>query len=195
MTATLPHFAPLDVNTSFFYWKAAISALVLALALGDLWTRTIPRSIVVAAAIAGLLYHLVITLTSSHATTGIHWYPLFSALAAGLLGLFAGMFLLSLGALGGGDAKLISALGFILGWDLWLRAMTVAILCGGVLALLRALFSGRLLELVRNIGELLIWLPRERRAHPQLNTQNAGVIRSPFAVALAGGVLWALWLG
>jgi hypothetical protein len=73
--------------------------------------------------------------------------------------------------------------------------MFAAILCAGALGLLRALLSGRLLELLRNMGTLAVWLPLERRAHPELNVRNSGMIRSPFAVALAVGVLWVLWVG
>ncbi len=156
-----------------------------------MWKRTIPRSLTILAAILGLLYQGAIAFLPPGLGAGI----LLASLAAGVAGLLVGLLLFSLGALGGGDAKLISALGFILGWSLWVRSMTIAILCAGAIGLLRAVISGRLLELLRNMRELAGWIHRERRAHPMLNIQNSSAIRSPFAVALAIGVLWVLWAG
>lgn len=173
-----------------FYWRATVSALVVALAIGDLWVRRIPRAISVTAGALGLLYWFGWAIWAYPGD----WAPLESAVLAGGVGFGVALLLFRLGAIGGGDAKLIPALGFILGWGLWLRAMVAAILCAGALGLLRALLSGRLLELLRNMGTLAVWLPSERRAHPELNVRNSGMIRSPFAVALAVGVLWVLWV-
>ena len=161
-------------------WKAAISAFVFAIAFGDLWKRTIPRSLTVAAAVAGLAYHA--------------WFGgLEGSLAAGVAGLLLGLLLFALRGIGGGDAKLIAALGTLLGWALWTRALAAAILCAAAIGLIRALASGRLTELLRNLLELTGWLASRREAHPVLQTGNPGMIRSPFAVAVALGTLLSLW--
>ena len=173
-------------------WKAVVSALVVALAYGDIWRRTLPRAITVSAAVAGMGYHLW---AACSGTAGTHaWQVVLGAALAGVLGLGIGLLLFALGALGGGDVKLISALGFILGWPLWLRSVTAAIMVAGAMGLVQAALSGRLMLLLRNLAQLAGWLATQRRAHPDLNIQNPNMIRSPFAVALALGVLWVLWL-
>ena len=100
-------------------WNALILAFVLTAAVGDIRWRKIPRLMTTAAVAAGLIFHLV------HG--GLGW-EFASALIATLIAFGVGLSFFQLGAIGGGDVKLITALGALLGLERWITAMEVAVI-------------------------------------------------------------------
>lgn len=164
-------------------WRIIVIAFAATAAISDLRWRKIPRAITTAGLLAGLLYHLVFP------TDG----GFFMALLATVLGFAIGLVFFHLGAIGGGDVKLIAALGAMLGFRSWLLAMEVAVLAAGAIALLQAARSGRLPQLLRNIGQLLRWLTTQGLArHPELNVSSAATLRAPFGVAVVLGTIFAV---
>jgi prepilin peptidase CpaA len=117
------------------------------------------------------------------------WWGLWTALAGVLVG--GGLLLLPfmMGALGGGDVKLLAAVGALAGPAFALKVAVYACLVGGLWALLVMLAKGRLLEGMANLGRLLrgLLVPGLRPAPPQ----SLGLPGIPFAVCLAAGALWA----
>ena len=162
-------------------WDALIIAFALTVAVGDVRWRKIPRLLTTAAVGLGLLFHL------------IHGGFL-SALVASLIGFGLGLSFFQLGAIGGGDVKLITAMGALLGFDRWLRAMEIAILAAAVIALAQAVRRGVLKQTLRNIGELVRWLiGKGAVAHPLIHVKNEAMVRAPFGVAAALGTVLAIW--
>jgi len=99
-----------------------------------------------------------------------------------------------LGAIGGGDVKLITAMGALLGFDRWLRAMEIAILAAAVIGIAQAIRRGVLKQTLRNIGELVRWLVGKGAvAHPLIHVKNQAMVRAPFGVAAALGTVVAIW--
>jgi prepilin peptidase CpaA len=143
----------------------------IAMAFGgamDLLTMTIPNRLsllliagfAVAAAFAGMPL----------ATVGNH-------VLAGLLLLAVGIFMFSMGWLGGGDAKLLAAAALWIGFDgLPVYLLQVSML-GGVLALLILTYRGAILP---------VWIMRQEWAM-RLHDRQGGI---PYGVALAGAALW-----
>ena len=89
------------------------------------------------------------------AAAGLGRVGVMAALAGGLVGLalmLPGHFL---GATGAGDVKLLSALGTLLGPASTLWAFLVAMIAGGILALVVAAHRGRLRATVSNSAELI----------------------------------------
>jgi len=161
-------------------WNGIIMAFVLAAALADLRWRRIPRLLTVAAFLTGLIVHW---------TRGDFW----SAAATALLGFAIGLSFFSLGAIGGGDVKLITALGAMLGFGPWTFAMEVTILAAAVMAMVQIIRRKVVVQTLRNVVAILkSWLTGGFRAHPVINVQNSTMVRSPFAVAVAVGTLCAL---
>lgn len=161
-------------------WKLAVIAFVVTVAIADLRWRRIPRSLTVPAFFAGLVYQ---------------WSAgrLLDALAAAALGFAVGMALYALGAIAGGDAKLLPALGALLGFGLWTRAMELAIFAAAVMAILQVVRHRALRQTMHNMGEILSSLLRFGcREHAVLNVRNPSLIRSPFGVAAAVGTVIAL---
>jgi prepilin peptidase CpaA len=162
-------------------WTAFILAFSLTAAAGDLVSRKIPLLLTTAGLGIGLGYHLV------HGGFG-------AALLAAGLGFAVGLPLFALGAIGGGDVKLIAALGALLGFQRWLLAMEVAIFAAGLLALLIVIRHRRLTATLKNMKEIALWLASAGK-HPQpVREDKSQAWGAPFGVAAALAT-WIVVLG
>ena len=162
-------------------WNALVLAFAMTAAVGDIRWRKIPRSLTTVAVAAGLIFHMV------HGGFA-------SALIASLIAFGVGLSFFQLGAIGGGDVKLITALGAMLGLDRWIVAMEVAVLAAAAIGLVQAVRRGMLRQMLRNMGELIKWLAGRGAvaAHPSINVRNSAMLRAPFGVAAALGTLFAV---
>jgi prepilin peptidase CpaA len=151
-------------------------------AFHDLRERRIPNHVTMPAMVAGLVLH------------GIAGGPrgLADSAAAGLIaGVIFLIFFLA-GGMGGGDVKLMTAVGCISGLShLGLIVIATAI-AGGVFAIAVSLYHRRLRELFGNVGDLLAHhSQRGFQPHPDLNLTNVHALRLPFALPVAAGCLFA----
>lgn len=160
----------------------ALAALVITAAICDLRTRRIPNTLVVTGAIAGLALNL--------------WQLGGLALMQSLAGLFFGLLIFlpifALGGMGGGDVKLMGAIGALVG--LWnFRAVFVFIaISGGIMALAMLWYKGELRTAFKNIGFILNELAHGRAPHkkrPDLTIDSKRSIKLPYAVPMAVGCL------
>jgi prepilin peptidase CpaA len=90
------------------------------------------------------------------------------------------------GALGGGDLKLMAAVGAILGYPLVLWALYYTVLAGGGLAIIYLLWTGQLLAYLMRMCR---WLAGKRE------TAGEGLAKRPtlpFGLAIAAGSVWAI---
>lgn len=164
-------------------WNAVVVSFALTAATGDIRWRKIPRALTTAGLVAGLAFHIYSGGLSGFASSAV----------ACVIGFAIGLTFFSLGAVGGGDVKLITALGAMLGLSRWVFAMEVAVIAAGLIALIQALRTGRLRQTFINIGETLRWVfKRGVRAHPVINVSNAAMLRAPFGVAAALGTVAAV---
>jgi prepilin peptidase CpaA len=160
-----------------------VCAGLVAAAVADVRSRKIPNPLVAALATGGLGHALVVG--------GIH------AALGSVLGALVGLALLvwpfHRGLLGGGDVKLLGAIGCWVGALGVVRALLVASIVGGVLAaaFLVRLGRGQRSEVGRNLasfartGQLAV-------PAPEHIDRSRGL---PYGVALAIGGAWVLWLG
>lgn len=163
-------------------WEAVVVALALAAAAWDLRWRRIPKWLTLPAAAAGLVEHF---LAGGFA----------GAVVAMSLGFVAGLALLQLGAIAGGDAKWLAALGALLGLRLWLWSIEFGLLAAGLVALAQMARRGRLSCLGDDLAAVVQgWRRHGWRANPDHSVDTPGAIVAPFAVALLAGVMCALWL-
>jgi prepilin peptidase CpaA len=163
----------------------ACVSLAAAGCVCDLRTRRIPQVLTLGGAAAGIGYHL--------ATGG--W----TAGAIGLGGWTVAvlMFLLpfALGGLGGGDVKLLGALGAWLGPGdaVWLGIYTG--IAGGIIALVWSLANGYLSQAVRNLYLLFMqWRIAGIRPVPELTLEQGRSPRLAYAVPILAGMMVTLWL-
>jgi prepilin peptidase CpaA len=162
-----------------------LAALAFSAAVWDLSSRRIPNPLVLAGAALGLL-------------SGIYHQGL-AGLTTSLLGLLAGMVLFLPGYLlrmtGGGDLKLMAALGSLLGPMLTLYAFFLYILLGLVWALMYSLYTwaaqGTELPLARYGAMLRTLLRTGQFTYIRPKPSEALGRRLPMAPAIALGAIIA----
>ncbi len=173
-------------------WNAVVVSFALTAAAGDVRWRKIPRALTTAGILAGLVFHLVQgTMESGFLRGGLFEFG--SSAAACFIGFAIGLTLFHLGAIGGGDVKLVMALGAMLGFQRWLVAMSVAIFAAAAMAVLQALRRGLLRQTLANVVEMFRWLlAKGAKQHPVINVGNAAMLRAPFGIAAAVGTVAAV---
>jgi prepilin peptidase CpaA len=135
-----------------------VAGMVFAAAVWDLCTRTIPNSLNAAIALLAAPFWWA---------SGLMLWPEIAvqiAIAAGLLGVFSLAF--AFGAMGGGDVKLIAALGLWLPPEAVLPLLVIMSLAGGALT--------------------LVMLVRHRLA------KHRHQLEVPYGVAIAIGAVWLI---
>ncbi len=156
--------------------------LMLAALSWDVATRRIPNVLVFMTLGAGLALR-----------AGAGW----PALAAGLLG--AGLALLitvplfALRAVGGGDVKLLGAVGAFMGPMGFLFALVATALVGGVLGLGSAIRRGVLLPVLLDTKDLAVHGLTLGKAGARSTLDTPGAITIPYGAAIAIGSV-AAWL-
>jgi prepilin peptidase CpaA len=153
-------------------------ALVCAAAFTDLRSRRIPNALTVAGLVAGL--GLRVPLGGEAVLDGLG-----GAVAALALGIpfFAAR------ALGGGDVKLLAAVGAFAGWTGLLDTLLAIALAGAALALIEAVRRGVLVQVFANTGKLALYYATLSRygARPEIGAQAA--VSVPYGVAIAAGAI------
>ncbi|MFN8685362.1 MAG: prepilin peptidase [Acidobacteriota bacterium] len=154
-------------------------ALVLLLSLGaaawDWRVRRIPNWLCLGGLLAGFLVN-----------------DTRSALAGAGLALAIHLPLFALRATGGGDLKLMAALGALLGWESWLRVFLLNAVLGGVVALALVLWRGAGRETARRVWSVLRSLGRGQApylAQPELDVTTGLGRTLPRGVVVALAVL------
>ena len=164
-------------------WAAV--ALAVAACAFDLRTRRIPNALTFGAAAAGFLFHGLFSGLAGFGWSVAGW-------AVGLL-LFLPLFLLR--GMGGGDVKLLAAIGAWIGPGTVIWVALFASIAGGVFALALALTRGYTRQAFTNLwGLLSYWKVMGMRPNPALTLETAPASRLPYALPMAAGLGLALWL-
>jgi prepilin peptidase CpaA len=162
----------------------ALVGLVLAAAVLDYRTRRIPNALV----LAGLCVALVLrALQGGDAIT--------AGLIGAAIGLGIGYGLFTLGVFGGGDGKLLMAVGACFGGpDRMLGALLAIAVAGGGLGILWAVRQGVVLPVLLNTGRTLKYLLTFGRAGTLRTERSPGAISVPYGIAIAAGsLIWWFW--
>jgi prepilin peptidase CpaA len=149
----------------------------------DALGRRIPNWLTYSGLIAALLVRIALG----------GWSELRAGLAGMLIagGIFFLLFLL--GGMGGGDVKLMAAVGAWVGFDQVGIFLMVSALAGGLLAAGYMLVHKQIFETLRNTVELVRHhLTAGIEPHPTLNVQQAGTLRLPYGVAIAIGTFYCV---
>jgi prepilin peptidase CpaA len=118
-------------------------------------------------------------------------------LRGGLAGmLFAGgifFLLFLLGGMGGGDVKLMAAVGAWVGFAQVGILLIISAIAGGLLAAGYVLVHKRMLESLRNVVVLVRHhLTEGFQPHPTLNVRQEGTLRLPYGLAIAIGTFYCV---
>ena len=163
----------------------AAVTISFAACLTDLRWRRIPNALTLGGAAAALVVHTALRGTSGASSAAAGW-------AVGL-GLFLPIF--ALRGIGGGDVKLLAALGAWLGPmpAVWLAFWSA--IAGGVFALAVAGARGYTRQAFTNVwGMLSYWRVMGMQPHPAVTLETAAGPRLPYSLPIAAGLGMTLWL-
>lgn len=178
----------MEMDTLIF---PVLLALVLVAGWWDLRYRRVPNALTV----TGLLIALALRGVAG-------WEPFASGLAGFGLAFLLGLPLFLLGGMGGGDVKLLAAVGAFLGFGNLLPALLVTGVAGALLALGMALWKGRLGETLANTTGLVRRLLTSAggavglgasRETPARTLATPGALTIPYAIPIGIGAV-AGWL-
>ena len=163
----------------------AASAVALTACLTDLRSRRIPNLLTFGGAVAALVFHLITGGLSALGWAAAGW-------GVGLL-LFLPIF--ALRGIGGGDVKLLAALGAWLGPSLTLWLAFWSAIAGGAFAIIVAMASGYTGKALRNVwGMLSYWRVMGLHPHPAVTLESAAGPRLPYSLPITAGLGLTLWL-
>jgi prepilin peptidase CpaA len=161
----------------------AVLAVVLVLAIWfDVSQGRIPNWLTVGGTAAGLLLR---------GTVGFE--ALWAGLLGGALGLALGILLFAVGAMGAGDGKLLAAVGSFLGFAVFVQALPLIAIAGGLLALAVTMRTGTLLPTLLRFRELIFHIVSFGRIGERRTLAMPGAVTVPYGVAVAAGAAWG-WL-
>lgn len=155
-----------------------LAAVVVAGAWTDVRTARIPNALTVTGLLAGL------ALAAAGGTIA-------SCALAAAVALALGFPLFRARVLGGGDVKLLLAVGALLGLERFLVALALAALSGAALSLVVALRRGVLLPVLLNSKDMLLSWATPGSVRPAAAASSG--VGVPYGVAIAVGAL-AAWV-
>lgn len=172
---SLPRLAVEERKTIVVLSEFMLGIVVAAAAYFDLRERRIPNWLTLPGLVIGLLLHAT--------------YGGTAGLISGLTGAVAGAALLilpfALGWMGGGDLKLLAAVGALMGVSFTLTTLLFALAAGGIIAVVWLAIKGSLLGSLKYM--ILVWLPASGAKPAALKTSI------PFGPALGLGAIVALF--
>lgn len=162
--------------------KIALLLILLVVAgYFDIKSRRIPNQLVLAGLIASFVLQI-----------NLNGFDGFKAWGSGLLvgfGLFLPFYLLR--AMGAGDVKLMAMVGAFIGPLYVLGAALVTLAAGGVLAIAMAMYSGALMQTMKNVHTMLTagMYKTLSGGGAQIDAPAASAGSLPYAVAIGLGTL------
>lgn len=167
-----------------------LSALfALAAGITDLRWRRIPN---------WLSYPAIPCAILLHALAG-GWRGAMQSLAGAALGLGILLPFVLIRSLGGGDWKLVGALGAFFGWEKLITVLIWTLLINGLMALIMIIWTKRIRQTARNIGRMFGAFSHLHLPGDDLSIDNPQAAKVPFGIAAAIAVLfytaWQPWGG
>ncbi len=165
-------------------WPAVtLLALAVTCAVTDVWRGRIYNAITYPAIVLGFVLQLA-----------LHGLPgLWSALGGFAVGFFPAFVLFALGGMGGGDVKLLGAVGAIAGAVAATETLILAFLFGGVFALGKLAWHGRLFRTLGRTLRVLAGFVVPGLGRQPLDDGKQPRLEVRFGVAICVATLATLW--
>jgi prepilin peptidase CpaA len=159
-----------------------LAALVIFAAAFDLRTRRIPNWLCATGLVCGFGLQTVL----------FQWAGAREAILGTGLALLIYIPLFAVRAVGGGDVKLMAAVGSIAGPKAWIAIFLITAIVGGVIALVLITVKGRIGRTLRNLGVLLTEMAHLRapyQVEQELDVTSEKGLRLPHGCTIAAGAL------
>lgn len=170
------------MNTLPMPIEGLLVLLAVAAAVFDLRRRRVPNWLTASGAALGIVLN-----ASLFGTPGL-WFSLKGLGLAFLI--YLPLYVLR--TMGGGDVKLMAAVGAIVGPMNWFRIFVLTVFFGAAAAIFLMLAKGRVKRTLSNIGVILKSLGRGQAPYkksPELDVRDDRAARLPHAVAIACATL------
>ena len=170
-------------------------AVVLVAAVYDIRFRRIPNWLTLSGVIAGLVINAFVR---TPAPAVLSFAGLLFALKGLALAFGLYFFLYAIRAMGAGDAKLMAAVGALVGWEDWFGIFILTAIIGGLAALVLSLARGRLKTTIWNVGFILSEMKHGRPAYlgkEELDVRSSKGLGLPHGAVIAAGTLLFLIAG
>lgn len=162
--------------------KVLLALLVIPAAAWDIYSRRVPNWLCSAGVLLGIGLNVFL-----YRVQGLELS--LKGLGLALL-IYLPLYLLR--GVGGGDVKLMTAIGAIVGWQNWLLLFVLTSLAGGIAAVAAIASNGRVRRTFHNILLIFRSLGARQAPHRQdaeLDVQSNQGTRLPHAVAIACGAM------
>ena len=159
-------------------------AIGLVACIVDVRTRRIPNVLTFGAALGGFVNQVLLGGLDGALTAAGGW----------LVGALLFLPFFALRGMGGGDVKLLAALGAWLGprETLWLAAYSA--IAGGALGVVVAVAHGYLQTALRNVLSMLVyWRTVGLRPVPDLTLDSAKTLRLAYTIPIFAGTVMTVW--
>lgn len=158
-----------------------VSLTAALAAVSDLWKGRIYNALTVPAAVLGVV-------------VAVYWLG-WSGLGQSVLGMLAGLILFGwifwIRHLGGGDVKLLIALGAMGGAGFALEVAILSVVLGGVFSIGSLVWNGKLLGFLKKLRMFLYsLLVKELEVQIPVSDRNLTI---PFGVPMAIGAVWSVY--
>lgn len=159
---------------------AAMILVVCAAAWSDVSSRRIPNRLTVAGLLIALSLRVLLGLV-----------PFWQGVSGAALGLAVSVVLFALGVIGGGDAKLLVAVGAFMGSAGFVGALAISCIVGAAMAVADAVRRGVLLLLLMHLLDVVTFWRAFGRGGNARRISTPGALTVPFGLAIAvGAITW-----
>jgi prepilin peptidase CpaA len=164
---------------------AVLAAVLVAAAVFDLRRGTVYNWLTYPAILAGLVLGALQGAAAGDMATGLIDHVVGFGFGFGIL-----LVAYLLGGMGGGDVKLMGAVGALVGWPAALHAVFYSFLVGAALGLILMVWRGRVRVVLRRFWMAIRILPLPTATLDEATGTPA--IHVPFGFAVCVGTLWYL---
>lgn len=172
-------------------WPVMVLAVVVVVVAAwfDLKHRCIPNRLTLPAIAVGLVLAVIL-----EGMAGLKWSGIGFAFGFGV-------FLLPwlMGGMGGGDVKLMAALGALLGWPMVLWVALLSCVVAILICIVKAIWQGKLLAALISTWRIAVYgfmglMIRRPMEEIGEGTKDMAIGHVPFGVSIAIGTVWAMVL-
>jgi prepilin peptidase CpaA len=164
----------------------SVGLFVVACWVVDVGTRRIPNLLCGPAICVGLLLNGLL----------LGWSGLLSSLSGVAVAVAILLAPFALGGIGGGDVKMMAAVGALLGPRLTLASLIAGMILGGVIVVFQLARLGRLREKLTRLRSMLVAAFLARSPEPlRVSADEPAAVALPYSIPLGLGTLAVLALG